>query len=314
MTLLGALAFALFMSVAPAPAPAAWDTLSRERLGLDELVARLTASDLVILGEIHDNAEHHRLQNAILQALIARGRRPALAMEQFDREHQAALDAALAAPGATPDSVAEAGRFDRRGWDWPAYRPLLETALAHRLPLVAANLSRRDARVLVSAGPAGLGALAEPELAVRVARASSPALKAAIESDIENGHCGHRFAAPVLAGMVAAQQARDAVMAALSERAALAGGRQGAVLIAGSGHARRDRGVPAYLPKDTDLRVHSLAFRESADPQAAPSPADRDAGPAANPATDPATYDFVWPTLPAKREDPCRAFLKSRTG
>ena len=308
MTLLGALAFALFVSVAPEPA--AWDTQSRGRLDFDALITRLAASDLVILGEIHDNPEHHRLQNAILQALIARGRRPALAMEQFDREHQAALDAAQAAPGATPESVAEAGRFDRRGWDWPAYRPLLETALAHRLPLVATNLSRRDARALVSAGPAGLGTLGEPELADRVARAGSPALKAAIESDIENGHCGHRFAAPVLAGMVAAQQARDAVMAILSQRAALAGARQGAVLIAGSGHARRDRGVPAYLPKDTDLRVRSLAFRESADPQAAPSPADRDTDPAA----DLATYDFVWPTLPAKREDPCRAFLKGRTG
>lgn len=304
MTLLGALAFALFVSVTPEPA--AWDTQSRGRLDFDALITRLAASDLVILGEIHDNPGHHRLQNAILQALIARGRRPALAMEQFDREHQAALDAALAAPDATPESVAEAGRFDRRGWDWPAYRPLLETALAHRLPLVAANLSRRDARALVSAGPAGLGALGEPELADRVARAGSPALKAAIESDIENGHCGHRFAAPVLAGMVTAQQARDAVMATLSQRAALAGERQGAVLIAGSGHARRDRGVPAYLPKDTDLRVRSLAFRESADPQAAPSPADRD--------TDPAAYDYIWPTLPAKREDPCRAFLKGRTG
>src|SRR4051812_32073724 len=56
------------------------------------LVERASASRLVILGEAHDNGIHHRLQLAILEGMLRKGRTPVLAMEQLDREHQAALD------------------------------------------------------------------------------------------------------------------------------------------------------------------------------------------------------------------------------
>ncbi|MBK8065221.1 MAG: ChaN family lipoprotein [Betaproteobacteria bacterium] len=192
--------------------------------------------------------------------------------------------------------MAKAGRFDRQAWDWPVYQPLLETALAHGLPVVAANLSRAEARRVVSGGIAALG---DPALAAAVALADTPARRAALETDILEGHCGHRFPAPTLAGMVAAQQARDALMARIAARAALDAGRRGAVLITGSGHARKDRGVPAYLPPG--LRAISLAFVETAGP---------DAG-AAVPAPGAETiYDYVWPTAAAPRTDPCLAFRK----
>lgn len=272
------------------------------------LLARLAGTDVVILGELHDNPTHHRLQAAILRGLVAQGRRPALAMEQLDREHQAALDAALAAPGATPESVAEAGRFDRQGWDWPAYRPLLEIALAHQLPLVAANFSRADARTLVAAARAGKPAtptLGDPNIEQVLARADTPARRAAIEAEIERSHCGHRFEAPMLGGMVRAQQARDAVMAHLTAQAAQvthAGNRRGAVLITGRGHARTDHGVPAYLP--AQLGVFALGFLETRPGETPP------VGP--EPATAGQPYDLVWRTAPAEREDPCIAFRAAR--
>jgi len=230
---------------------------------------------------VHDNAIHHRLQAEILGAILLAGRSPALAMEQFDLENQPDLDRARARRERDPERLAEAGRFDRKGWHWPDYKPLVTLAASNDLPVLAANLSREAGRTLVRSGRPAEGL--EP---------AAPALRAALEEDIVEGHCGIRPPDPVLAGMVEAQRARDARMADVLDRS----GQTGAVLIAGKGHARRDRGVPSYLRSELQPEVLSIGFEEL-------EPDGRE--PRANFA---GVYDLVWFTPRAKREDPCRNF------
>ena len=258
-----------------------WDTRSGSHVTRDMLITLAAASRLVILGETHDNSVHHRLQAEVLFSMLRAGRRPALAMEQFDREHQPAIDAAVTAGETDPERIADAGRFERNGWRWPDYRRLVELALEYRLPLVAANFSRSDARALMRSGrPA-------PDLS-----AAPAALSAQIERDIVDGHCGIRPSEGMLAGMVEAQRARDARLATSMEEA----GRSGAVLITGNGHARRDRGAPYYLSSASRESLLVIAFVEVApdrfDPQAYFS-----AG----------AFDLIWFTPRAERGDPCAA-------
>jgi uncharacterized iron-regulated protein len=228
----------------------------------------------VILGETHDNAEHHRLQLAVLQALDARGGKRLLAMEQFDSEHQPAIDAAQANRG-DAEVLADAGKLDRKGWNWPLYRPLVQFAVDRGWPLVAANLSRTEARRIVSS-PTDSGLLPPPST-----------VKAALERDIVDGHCGAAPDPKRLAGMVEAQRARDARMAAVLK------GRS--VLIAGAGHARRDRGVPLYV---ADGEVVSVGFIEVEPGKQAPQ--DYFGGFASR-----ESFDYVWFTAREKRDDPC---------
>ena len=256
-----------------------WDTRTGKFVAREALIERARAAPLVILGEVHDNAGHHRLQAEVLAAMVQAGRTPTLAMEQFDREHQSALDAARARGERDAERIADAGRFDRKGWGWALYRPLVEFAVAANLPILAANVSREDARALMKSGRAAKG----------LAPAAA-ALRAALEQDIIDGHCGHRPSAPVLAGMVEAQRARDAQMAS-----ALAGAdTHGVVLIAGAGHARRDRGVPAYLEAGTRGRVLAIAFVEVESGRMEPG------------AEFTGLFDLVWFTPRAAREDPCK--------
>ena len=111
----------------------------------------------LLLGELHDNAALHALRAQGLAALLAQGDRPALLMEQFDREQQPALDA-LQTPGHMPTGRALQAQVDAMlaaggpGWQWPLYRPVLQLAVAHGLPVVAANLSRADARRVAQLG------------------------------------------------------------------------------------------------------------------------------------------------------------------
>ena len=94
------------------------------------LQAALASQPLVLLGEVHDNPEQHRLRAQALGRLLADGARPALLMEQFDRERQSAIDAAMASAGAQPDAVIRAVGSLR------AYKgPGLLVSAAAQLPL-----------------------------------------------------------------------------------------------------------------------------------------------------------------------------------
>ena len=247
-----------------------WDVRAARFVSEKEVFARAARARHVILGETHDNAEHHALQLTVLKALA--GERRVLAMEQLDSEHQAAIDTVRSKD---PEAVADAGRLDRKGWNWPLYRPLVAFALEHGWPIRAANLSRAEARRIVG----------DPALS-RLPPADAQ-LMAGLERDIAENHCGHRPEARRLAGMVEAQRARDARMAAsLTDRS---------VLITGNGHARRDRGVPLYL---SDSEVLSVGLVEVEPGKTAPR--EYLGGFYSD-----ASFDYVWFTPRHERPDPC---------
>lgn len=234
----------------------------------------------VLLGEVHDNAAGHQLRLAALEQALATGWRPALALEQFDREHQSALDAAVARCGQDADCVIQAASPGRSSWQWDFYRPLVVLALQYRLPLVAANLSRADASRVVREGlPAvfDTGSLQALRLDAPVAED----VRAGQAQAIDAGHCG-QLPPAMIGPMAQAQWARDAVMAQVMR----AQGARPVVLVAGNGHVRRDYGVPRWL--DAQPEPVSVGFVESA--------------PAAG------MYTLATVVPAAERADPCAAF------
>jgi uncharacterized iron-regulated protein len=255
-----------------------WDVRAGAFIQPAALLARLPGARHLILGETHDNPVHHRLQRQVLESLAAADRRT-LAMEQFDTERQPALDAARSR-NADAETLADSGQLDRKGWNWPLYKPLVQFALDHDWPIAAANLSRGGARRIV-ADPSSSGLAPAPA-----------AVRAALEHDIVEGHCGRRPEAKLLAGMIEAQRARDSRMAEVIAAAPRT------VLIAGSGHARLDRGVPVYLRSVTTAgQVVSIAFTEV------------EAG-LREPQDYPQAFDYLWFTPRAVRDDPCKALTK----
>ena len=290
---------ASWTSVALADHPLAgtfWDARAGRFMTRAALEAAVAGSDLLLIGETHDNPDHHRLQLELIEAIVRAGRRPAVAMEQFDRDHQAALDRARAERPGDARHIADAGQFDQRGWQWPFYEPIVALALRHDLPLVAANLSRSDAFAVVERGYDTLGEGVPGRLGL--AQPFGAAEAAAIEAAVRDGHCG-KLPERVVPPMAAAQRARDAVMAdALLARAAA-----GAVLIAGNGHVRRDLGVPLHLarraPRRSVLAVGILEVVEGV------ARAEDYVAPAAG---ETPQFDVVVFTPRTDRPDPCAGF------
>jgi uncharacterized iron-regulated protein len=251
---------------------------------------RLRGDAIVLLGEVHDNPVHHGLRLEVLRRAFEAGWRPAIAMEQFDREHQVDIERARMERPLDTNYLIEKAATDHgksvNGWNWEYYRPYVALALQYDVPLLAADLSRSDAQKIVEHGySAVFDASVEHLLGLDRER---PSLLVAQENEIDVGHC-HALPKEQLPAMARAQLARDAVMAGvLREHAA-----RGVVLLAGDGHARRDIGVPTWFDPPALARVFTVAFLERGDP------------------TPPASaFDAVVTTDAAPRSDQCAALRR----
>jgi len=277
-----------------------WDVRAGRFVDEPALVARIGQARYVLLGEKHDNADHHALQARLLRALISAGRRPAVAFEMLTPSQAGPLARHLAARPRDAAGIAEAVEWKESGWPaWSMYEPIAQAALEAGLPIVAANLDAERGRAV---GRGGIGAI-DTALVSRygLAEPLPPDVRAAMTGEIREAHCGH---APesVASAMIVVQRARDAAMA---EAMLTAPGGDGAVLIAGAGHARNDRGVPAYLRRIAPAAgIASVAFLEvDAGRPDPPSYAGRFG--------ERLPYDYVWFTPAVDDEDPCEKFKKS---
>jgi uncharacterized iron-regulated protein len=223
---------------------------------------RLRGDAIVLLGEVHDNPVQHRLRLEVLRRAFEAGWRPSIAMEQFDREQQVDIERARMERPLDADYLIEKAATEHgksiNGWNWEYYRPYVALALQYGVPLLAANLSRRDAQKVIELGDSAVFDDSMQHL-LGLDR-QRPSLLEAQENEIDLGHC-HTLPRAQLPAMARAQVARDAVMAGvLREHAA-----QGVVLLAGDGHARRDIGVATWFDPPTLARVFAVAFLERGD-------------------------------------------------
>jgi len=209
---------------------------------------------VLLLGEVHDNKEGHKLRFADLRQRVEAGWRPVIAMEQFDRESQGMLDEAQKG---CLDAYCLIKAMDKKGWDWQLYYPVIDLALSNKLPIVAANLSRADASKVVRDGLT-LTFDAATVAAYKLKDPLPSDLRRGQEKAIQEGHC-NMVSDIMLPGMVNAQVARDIWMAKLIREQQP----RDVVLIAGNGHVRKDIGVPRWLNAiEPRLNVRTIGFIE----------------------------------------------------
>jgi uncharacterized iron-regulated protein len=271
-----------------------WDVGVQRFVSEAELVKAITAARFVLLGEKHDNADHHQLQARLIEQLVAQRRRPALVFEMLDVAQQPVVDRARAEHPRDVDALAVAVDWAHSGWPpFSLYRPVFAAAAAAALPIAAAGLDRDAAMRIAREGDAAV----DPALVQRfdLAEPLQPDEEAALRAEMREVHCG-LLPEQMLGSMVRVQRVRDARMA---ERMYSAGTRDGSVLIAGAGHARRDRGVPRQLARGYGTDGAAIAFLEAERDWQKPQQY------AAEFATDVLPFDYVWFTPRASDEDPC---------
>ena len=136
-----------------------------------------------------------------------------------------------------------------------------------------------------------------------------PRLQDALLGELEESHCG-MMPKSAFVNMAFAQRYRDAYLA--DALVSAAGAHGAAVLLAGNGHVRLDRGAPLYLRQRVPARrIVSVMLEEAAQDAETAEAADPQPHVARDPDGKPVA-DFVVLTARQERPDPCEEMRKAR--
>lgn len=112
----------------------------RKPVTMQQLTARAEAADLVMIGEVHDQAPHHQLQLEVIRALKERKVPLAIGVEVMQSDSQKELDAFLA--GRMTEG--EFRQVFARNWsyDWGYYRDIFLFARDNGIPIIGLNVPK----------------------------------------------------------------------------------------------------------------------------------------------------------------------------
>lgn len=275
-------------------------TKDAEFITPSQLVSRLAYLDYSLLGEIHDNPDHHRIQAWLIKNIVGYDRRPAVVFEMIDKTQSTTLETYLQKVKARQQkrpakNFGPALSWSKRGWpDWRIYQPIAEVAFRYNLAIAAANPPRKYIKGIMKKGLPFL--TSEQRSTLKLSYFITPPLTKSMKEELSAAHC-HLLPNSILAPMANAQRFKDATMA---KNLISAGEEKGAVMIVGSGHVRADRGIPHYLKKHIpDARIASLVIAEVKEKnKTIDSYVTKDI-------RGRATVDFIWLTPRHDRPDPC---------
>lgn len=127
----------------------------------EDVLKAIEKTDVVFLGEQHDDTTAHALQMQIFKAVFekyGKERRVALSMEMFERDVQIALDEYLKGYISETHFVSSSRAWGNYKTD---YRPLVEFAKENRLDVIAANAPRRYVNMVTRLGRDSLNQLSK---------------------------------------------------------------------------------------------------------------------------------------------------------
>ncbi len=260
--------------------PGQWlDPARNSPIGHADLIAAMAKRPVVLLGEVHTSAEHHRWQLHTIAALHGRNPNMVLGFESFPRSVQPALDAWVGGRSSEKRFLEESRWDEVWRFDAGLYMGLFQFARLHRIPMIALNVD--DAlikRIRKDGWPA------VPVDARQGVDDPAPATDAYLDF-LARVYRDHDDAAtempdrddPAFRRFVQAQITWDRAMAQALAAALRGGGRPLVVGIVGLGHTEYGWGIPRQL---ADLGVTGTAVLVPWDAGRACSELARPGGPA----------------------------------
>lgn len=248
---------------------------SSKAISFDTLIERLGAADVIFIGEVHSNPDHHLIQTQLLLALFSRYDISAVGMEYFPKNKQAVLESYL------QDQISEEVFLEKTAWptvwgfDYRFYRPLLLLIKEKQVQALAINAPRR---IVKQVARRGLDSL-------------TPGERRQLASDIDLGNQAHRahlrkvyaeHSHGRLQNFDFFYQAQCVWEDTMAENTAeyLKKGGSPMIVLTGNGHIRNYFGIPDRVLKRVAVKAVTMM------------PLAWNGGPV----PDPGTADYIWLT------------------
>jgi uncharacterized iron-regulated protein len=245
-----------------------------------ELLADLAKAHFVLIGETHGRSAHQDREAFLLAALADQGRYLPVSFEMLTPARAAVVASYRATNPEYAMALGSDLEWDKSNWpSWSFYAPVFQVALTAKLPVFGAELD--------DSTPKPDGQTPPPEVV------------ASWHQSLDVAHCG--LADPArLQELTDLQWHRDQAMAKSLVDADAATGSAGAVLVAGSAHVRKDRGVARYLPPAASTAVALIEVGEATDAKTYLPKAIATG----------AVFDYIWFTPSTTTESTCDRLRK----
>ncbi len=271
-----------------------WDVNTAKFINKQQLAERIVNSHHLMLGETHDNRIHHQNQAWAINLLHDHQRSAVVAFEMISQQQgQVIADRKYD----SSESLIVGLDHIKSNWKYQQfYAGIFDAVIKADYTILPANFDRPKIMLIIREGEGELS----PEVKTMLDDNALPADQvAASRKEIEGSHCG-MINEKMTESMMLMQRAKDAQMAL-----ALAGQDDvdTRVLVAGSGHVRKDRGVPFYLSsQDQENNLLVIGWLEVQTDIADVESYATQWGAHQLP------FDYVWFTPRVDRPDPCEQF------
>jgi uncharacterized iron-regulated protein len=238
---------------------------SADTLDLNDILKAVQQARVIYVGESHTAMADHHLQYLIIEGLHRNNPDIVIGMEMFPRSSRQALDQYIGGDGTMNerDFLKSSGYFKVWKYDYRYYKPIIDFAKNHAIPLVGLNIDRDIVGSIFKEG--WVNTLTEEEMALlpRERDLSLPGYSRRLRlfHDLHRmeGHGGGD-----LSGFIQAQAVWDEVMGESIAEYLKDNPEKKMIVLAGKQHVRKDNGIPPRLKRRLDIK-QSILMRQSND-------------------------------------------------
>jgi len=207
------------------------------------MLAQASRTQVVFVGETHDNPASHRLQEDILRALQQHNPgNITLAMEMFTPSQQAVLDLWISGDLSEKEFLQQVDWYHNWRMNFAFYRPLISYCRDHKIPILALN-AEKSLKQNVARTPLTELTVAEQEQLPDMTH-SDPYQEAMVQAIFSD----HKMGQTMLDGFQRVQTLWDETMAQnLAEYLQHQGKDRQVLVIAGGNHIRYGYGIPRRM-------------------------------------------------------------------
>ena len=119
---------------------------------LAQTMEQIDDARVILVGETHTRWDHHLVQLEILKLLYQKSAKLAIGVEWFQQPYQKHLDAYVAGEMSEQEMLHLTAYFERWRFDYRLYRPIMQYAREHNIPVIALNASRELSIALSKSG------------------------------------------------------------------------------------------------------------------------------------------------------------------
>ncbi len=216
-----------------------------------EMIAEVKKADVVFVGEVHDDSEHHEAELDVIRSLHETDTPMAIGLEMFRADSQRVLDSWVRERLPVEDFLPV--YFDNWQLPWSFYNKIFWYAREHEIPLVGLNIPDAIAKKVARQGFTSLTKAERKQLPTGI----SCNVDEKYMEFIRQAYAGHGGHGRAFVNFCEAQMVWDKSMAWHVIRYRKDHPDRKVVVLAGVGHAWK-RGMPEQLALDSHLNYRVI--------------------------------------------------------